>query len=229
MKAIPFDAMALVFWLSIVWLIIILINTIVWFHDQFSISSQTYFYSQYDSNWDSHSPLFDSLAWSWALWAWIWFMIKTQLRRYMTFVFKKTKFLWDITKSYKIREIVTWRSRVDLKNVKLKIVACNMENGQYVRWSGSNRRTVSFSNPIRAISLYDENIDFIPRWTDISDYFKWEVSFERMYKALYPEQMISSSHWLSVHWEVQLISAKFIDQELIWHWNSFKYEYFLKW
>ena len=228
-KAIPFDAMALVFGLSIVWLIIIAINTIVWFHDQFVNDAQTFFYSHYNSDWDSSSPLFNSLASSWALWAWVWFMIKTQLRRYMTFVFKKTKFLWDLAKNYKIREIVTWKSRVDLKNVKLKIVACNMENGQYVRWSGSNRRTVSFSTPIRAISLYDEEIDFIPRWTDISDYFKWEVSFEKMYKTLYPEQMISSSHWLSVHWEIQLILDKFIDQELIWNWKSFKYEHFLKW
>ena len=147
----------------------------------------------------------------------------------MTFVFKKAKFLWDTAKKYKVRDIVTWKSRVDLKNVELKIVACNMENGQYVRWSGSNRRTVSFSNPIRAISLFDEKIDFIPRNTDISDYFKWEVSFERMYKILYPKQMISHSHGISIHWEIQLIHDKFIDQELIWHWDFFKYEHFLKW
>ncbi len=229
MWAIPFDAMALIFWLSIFGAFIIMINTIVWFHDQFVWEAQTFFYSHYQSDWDSSSPLFNSLAWSWALWAWIWFMIKTQLRRYMTFVFRQTKFVWDKVKEYRLRNIVTWKSRVDLKNVEIRIVACNMEKGQYVRWSWSNRRTVSFTEPIRAISLHKEKIDFIPKNTDISDYLKGSVSFERMYKVLYPEQMISSTHGISVHWEVQLIHDKFIDQELIWDATFFKYEHFLKW
>jgi len=228
-KAIPFKAMIIVFWLSIIWSIIVLINTFVWFHDQFVSDAQTYFYSHYNSKWESSSPLFNSLASSWALWAGIWFMMKTQLRKYMTFVFKQKKFLWDKIKKYKLRDIVSWKSRVDLKNVEIRVVACNMENWQYVRWSGSHRRTVSFSEPIRAISLFNEKIDFIPRNRDIGDYLKWEVSFEKMYKVLYPEQMISSTHGLSVHFEVQLIHNKFIDQELIWDWKFFKYDHFLKW
>jgi len=229
LKAIPFDAMIFVFWLSIIGLIIIAINTFLGFHDQFVPDGQTFFYSHYDSDWDSNSPLFDSLASSWALWAWIWFMIKMQLRRYMTFIFKQTKFIWDRIKIYKLKNIITWKSRVDLKNVELRVVACNMEKWQYMRWSGSNRRTVSFSEPVRAISLFKEKIDFIPKNTDISDYLRWEVSFEKMYKVLYPEQMISSTHGLSVHFEVQLIHNKFIDQELIWDWKFFKYDHFLKW
>lgn len=229
LKAIPYDAMAIVFWLSIIWWIIILINTIVWVHDQFVMESQTYFYSHTSSDWENNYPLFNSLAWSWTLWAWIWFLIKSQLRRYMTFIFKKEKFLWDRKKSYKVRDIVTWKSKVDLENVRLKIVACNMEKGQYRRWSWTKSRTISFSEPIRVLSLYDEKIDFIAKNTDISEYFKWEVSFENMYKALYPEQVISSSHWITVYWEVQLIHNNFIDQELIWDFSFFKYEHFLKW
>lgn len=229
LKAIPFDAMAFVFGLSILWGIVIIINVIVWAHDQFVNDAQTYFYSHYNSDWESSSPLFNSLSTSWAIWAWIWFMIKSQLRRYMTFVFKKTKFLWDRIQKYRIKDIVTWKSRVDLKDVVLKIVACNMEKWQYKRWSWTKTRTVSFTNPVRAISLYEEKIDFIPKNTDISEYLKWEVSFENMYKTLYPEQIISSSHWLTIHFEVQLIHNKFIDQELIWNSNFFKYEHFLKW
>jgi len=104
-----------------------------------------------------------------------------------------------------------------------------MEKGQYKRWSWTKTRTVSFTNPVRAISLYDEQINFIPKNTNISEYFKWEVSFEKMYKSLYPEQEISSSHWLKIHWEVQLIHDNFIDQELIWDWSFFRYDHFLKW
>jgi hypothetical protein len=42
-------------------------------------------------------------------------------------------------------------------------------------------------------------------------------------------QMISSTHGLDIHWEVQLIHKEFIDQELIWDKKYFKYEDFLKW
>lgn len=229
LKAIPFDAMVLVFSLSILWWIVILVNTIIWIHDQLVSESQTYFYSHYDSDWDYSSPFFNSLATSWPLWAWIWFMIKTQLRRYMTFVFKKWKKIWDRIELYKIKDIITWKSRVDLKDIEIRVVACNMEKWQYEIWSWTKTRKISFSNPVRAVSLYNEKIDFIPKNTDICEYFKWEFSFEQMYKVLYPEQIISPTHWLTIHWEVQLIHDKFIDQELIWDSSFFKYEYFLKW
>ncbi len=229
LKAIPFQAMFFVLGLSIVWGLVILVNTIVWFHDQFTADGLTYFYSHYNSDWESNSPLFNSLASSWALWAWIWFMIKTQLRKYMTFKFKQIKFLWERNKKYKLKDIVTWKSKIDLKDIELRVVACNMEKWQYTRWSWSNRRTVSFSEPIRALLVYNEKIDFIPKKTDICEYIKWEFSFEKMYKRLYPEQKISNSHWLFIHWEVQLIHKKLIDQELIWKSESFRYNYFLEW
>ena len=142
---------------------------------------------------------------------------------------RKIKFLGTRDKKYKIRDIVKWKSRVDLKNIELRIVACNMEKGQYIRGSGSNRRTVSFVEPIRAVSLYSKKIDFIPRNVDVWEYLDWEVSFEKMYKSLYPEQRVSETHWLTVHWEIQLLHKKFIDQELIWDANYFIYKYFLQW
>lgn len=147
----------------------------------------------------------------------------------MTFFYKKIKFNWSKTEKFRIRDLVWGTSRVDLKNVELKVVACNMEKWQYTRWSWSNKRTVSFSEPFNAISLYDKKIDFIPMNTEISEYFKWDISFEEMYKVLYPEQMLWNNHWLKVHWEVQLIHNKFIDQELIWDSKKFKFENFIEW
>jgi len=228
-KAIPNDAKIYVFWLSIIWWIVILINMALWIHDQMVPDGQTFFYSHYDSDWDSNSPFFDALASSGALWAWIWALMKSQLRRYMKFFFKKWVKFWVKWKQYKLSEIVWWRSLVDLKDIKLRVVSGNLENGQYIRGSGSNRRTVSFSEPIRALVLHEEYVDFIPKRADISEYLKWSFSFDEMYKALYPEQMISSTHWLSVRWEVQLIHNKFIDQELVWDNKDFKFEDFLEW
>lgn len=228
-KAIPNDAKIAVFWLSIIWLVIIAVNTLLWIHDQFSPEQATLFYSHYNSDWESSSPLGSALMSSWAMWAWVWYMMKKQLRKYMTFFYKKIKFNWSKTEKFRIRDLVWGTSRVDLKNVELKVVACNMEKWQYTRWSWSNKRTVSFSEPFNAISLYDKKIDFIPMNTEISEYFKWDISFEEMYKVLYPEQMLWNNHWLKVHWEVQLIHNKFIDQELIWDSKKFKFENFIEW
>ena len=228
-KVIPTNAMFKVLWLSIIWSIIILINTFIWIHDQFVWEASTYFYSHYDSDWDSNSPLINSLLWSWILWIGIWKMMKTQLRRYMKFALNKIKFNEAIDNIYNIKDIIKWKSRVDLKNVELRIVACNIEKGQYKRWSWTTTRTVSFSEPLRAIIIYKKKIDLIPKKTDIREYLSWEFSFEEMYRTLYPEQKISNTHWIFVHWEIQLLHNKFIDQELIGDFSYFKYENFLQW
>ena len=155
----------------------------IWVHDQIVPDSQTFFYSHYDSDWDASSPFFDALLSSWALWSWIYFLMKKQLRRYMNFFFKRNLILWEINRKFRVSDIVGWKSLVDLKDIRLRIVAANIERWQYVRWSWSHRRTVSFSNPVRWVVLYDKNIDFIPKKTDISSYFKWDLSFKNMYKV----------------------------------------------
>lgn len=229
-KAIPNEAKIKVFWLSIIWAIIIVINTMIWFYDQMVPEYQTLFYSHYNSHWESSSPFMNSLYWSWALWAWIWLMLKTQLRKYMTFTFEKIDFLRDnIDKKYNLKNLLNWSSKIDLKDVEVRIVACNLEKGQYVIWDWSNRRTVSFKDPIRALVVCDKKIDFIPKWDNISEYLNQEFSFEKMYKQLYPEQIISSSHWLEIYIETQLIHNKLIDQELIIKSNKFNYKNFLQW
>ena len=228
-KAIPVESMIKFFGLSIIGGVIIIINMAVGIHDQLSPEYQTYFYSHRDSDWESSSPFINALVSSGALWVFVWKIMKKQLKKYMSFGIKKIKFLGKRNEKYKIKNIIKWRSRIDLKDVELRIVACNMEKGQYTRWSGSNRRTVSFSEPIRAVSLYSEKIEFIPKNVEVWEYLHWEVSFENMYDALYPEQKISQTHWLMVHWEIQLLHKKFIDQELIWDSSYFTYKHFLQW
>ena len=48
-----------------------------------------------------------------------------------------------------------------------------------------------------------------------------EVSFKPMFEGLYPRQMVSSSHGLDLVWEVQLIVADLVDQELIGNPDAF--------
>lgn len=227
LQAIPHKNKIQVFWLAIIWWIIMAVNALIWIHDQFVSESQTFLYSHTDSDWDSSSPLGNSLAASWVLWAWVWFLMKKQLRKYMSFAFRKFDFPTGKDAQIKIKELLTWKPLVDLQDTTLRIVAANIEKGQYVRGSWTKRRTVSFSNPVRWVVLYEEKIWLLPQKENISQFLKWEFSFEEMYHTLYPEQKTWSSHGVWVHWEVQLIHNTFIDQELIWPKHFLEYNNFL--
>ncbi|HCU86980.1 MAG TPA: hypothetical protein DGP39_05575 [Verrucomicrobiales bacterium] len=122
----------------------------------------------------------------------------------------------DITRNtcLPISQLVSGKSKIDLKNMTLRVVACNMEMGQYIRGSGSNRRTVSFEEPVRPIILYSERVSHIPARQEIGNHFPGEVDFGPMFKALYPPLEISKTHGLAVYWEVQLLHDEFIDHEL---------------
>lgn len=111
--------------------------------------------------------------------------------------------------------MLTWKSRVDLNNVTLKIVAANIEKGKYTRGSWTKTRTISFSHPTRAVEIFSKSYDYIPKEVEITEYLKWDVSFIEMYKHLYPELKTTWKHGIMVRWEVQLIHNKLIDQELI--------------
>ena len=129
---------------------------------------------------------------------------------------------------FKPGELLSGVSRVELRDVIVRIVACNMELGQYKRGSGSKERTVSFSHPVRAVILYDRRIALIPAGARVQDHFDGECAFASMFKALYPPQRVGESHGLSVHWEVQLIHDRLIDQEIVCDSGCFVWEDFLK-
>ena len=128
-----------------------------------------------------------------------------------------------------ISQLVSGKSEIDLKNMTLRVVACNMEMGQYIRGSGSNRRTVSFEEPVRPIILYSERVGHIPARQEIGNHFPGEVDFGPMFKALYPPLEISETHGLAVYWEVQLLHDEFIDHELKGPTDSIKVtDFFIK-
>lgn len=216
LKSISHADKVVVLSLFVVWAIVIAANMLLGIHDQMSPESMTYFYSHYDSDGDSSSPFLNALGINGWIGFTIWLMIKKFLRKYMRFSFKKISWKKRVRDhSYRISHLLKWKSRVDLKNVTLKIVAGNIEKGKYTRGSGTNKRTVSFSNPVRAVQLFSKKYNHIPKETEISDYLKGEVSFLKMYTNLYPELKSTNKHGLFVHWEVQLIHDKLIDQELI--------------
>jgi hypothetical protein len=228
LMAIPTENAILTIGLLVAGLILFVINLLIGIHDQVSPEYATWLYSHRDSDGDSNLPLGDALMGCGALGVAIWFAMRNQLRKYMTFRFKGTLRKVDRNSVVKVSDIIAGVSRVDLNKATLRIIACNMEKGQYVRGSGSNRRTVSFSEPSRAILLFSKKVNHIPKGQPVGSYFQDEFPFKPMFEALYPRQMITSTHGLDLCWEVQLILDDFVDQELHGNPDSFIQEDFYK-
>ncbi len=217
----------IVMMLALVGSLVIGINSLVGVHDQFAPDPAIWFYDHYDSDGKGEMPFAKSLAGSGAFGAAIWFAIRRQLRKYMTFELHDVP--GRICRGDRLRAgaLLRGRSRVTLENTILRVVACNMELGQYKRGSGTNERTVSFKEPVRAVVLYEQKIPRIAADVPVEQYFTGEISFEPMFRALYPPQMAGTSHGLSVHWEVQLINEDFVDQELIGPIDCFPWKDFV--
>ena len=117
-----------------------------------------------------------------------------------------------------ISQLISGKSEVDLKNMTLRVVACNMEKGQYWRrvtsGNSSRKETENFEKPVRPIILYSEKVSRIPAGQQIGAHFPGEVDFGPMFKTLYPPLDISKTHGLAVYWEVQLLNDEFRNHEL---------------
>ena len=200
--------------LLVIGAVVMVVNMMIGIHDEFSPKYATYFYSQVDSDGEYSSPIGKALGGCGVIGVAIWLAIKRQLRKYMTFRFRPISGRIDRETERNVSDLIHGNSRTDLKDITLRIVACNLEKGKYVRGSGSNRRTVSFSVPKRGVLLYSKKVELIPKNHPVEQYFQDPVSFEPMFKALYPPNIVSKSHGLFVYWEIQLIHNEFVDQEL---------------
>jgi len=143
-----------------------------------------------------------------------WYLIKGMLRQYMTFTFNQLPNRIDRSTAIPVKKLVSGISRCDLHNVVLRVVACNVEKGKYVRGRGSSREVIKFKNPVRCVLLHEQPVDMIPKNVPVENYFEGIVDFGAMFDVLYPPYMIGSVHGIDVHWEVQLLHDELVDQEL---------------
>ena len=226
LKAIPIESQFVTILLLVVGCVVIAVNTAIGIHDQISPEELTWIYSHVQADGDGSFPLGKSLAASGSLGTAIWFLMRGRLRKYMQFNLKKLPPIRR-NSSYSVGDVVRGRSRVPLRDVTLRVVACNMELGQYKRGSGTSVRTVSFKEPIRGVILYETTVEHIPARVPIAPYFDGSVDFGPMFAALYPP-FTALTHGLEVHWEVQLLHPEFVDQELVGPTDGFHYADFLE-
>ena len=214
--------------LGLVGLVVIAVINIVGIHDQFSAEGQQYLLSRVDSDGDAQSPFVAALGASGVAGWVIWTLIKAQLRKYMHL--EKRPIAGGLVPGLVCRagDLFYGKSRIDLKNIKLRVVACNQEKGQRIEGHGSNTRTVSFSNPVQGLLIYEKHIDHIAAGDSVERWFPEEVYFDRIFNNLLPPMMISSTHGLDLYWEIQLIHNELVDQELIGNVHKLKIQDFLE-
>lgn len=227
LQAIPAESRLKTLILAAVGAVVVLFNMALGLHDEFVPEERTYFYDHRDSDGDSESPFFKALMGSGAAGAGIWALIRRQLKKYMVFELRNVPPEIRYGDTLRVSELIRGGARVPLENTTLRIVACNMECGQYVRGSGTDRRTVSFRNPARAVVLYEKHVPHIPAGSPVETHYDGEVRFEAMFEALYPPYRVSSSHGIEVHWEIQLLHPELVDQELSPSASAFAAEDFL--
>ncbi len=227
-KAIPHINRLITIVLVCVGVIVIAVNSWIGWHDENVPAGNTYFYRKYDSDGDKRSPLVKSLMASGTVGAMIAAAIRTQLQKYMRFDVKRLPDTIRFDDRIPVRDLITGRSHIPLSDIAVRIVACNFEKGQYKRGTGSQERTVSFNLPVRAVLLYEKKIEFVPPKKAVEDYLDGEIDFSSMFRALYPPQNVSSTHGLTVHWEVQLIHHELVDQEIVCPSEIFRWEDFRK-
>ena len=228
LEVIPFHNQIITLVLMLIGAVVVTIINIVGAHDQFCIDGQQYLMSRTDSDGDPQSPVLVALGASGAFGAAIWMLIKAQLRRYMHL--EKRPIAGGLVPGLVCRagDLFYGKSRIDLENIKLRVVACNQEKGQRIEGHGSNRRTVSFSNPVQGLLIYEKHIDHIAAGDSVERWFPEEIYFDRIYNNLLPPMMISSTHGLDLYWEIQLIHNELVDQELIGKVHKLKIQDFLE-
>ena len=205
--------------------LLVLGNMLLGLHDEFTPEAQTLFYDHSGSD-GSESPLMKALMGSGALGAAVWFALRAQLRRYMRFELKKHPPLRRGLR-LPLSELIEAESRVPLKGACIRVVAGNREKGQYRRKSKDKDETRSFTQPVSAVVVFERTFNLLPANVPLATYFNDLVEFDRLFDALLPPLAIGSNHGIDVVWEVQLLHAQFVDQELVGDSDGLRYEDFL--
>ncbi|AVP96554.1 hypothetical protein C7S18_04770 [Ahniella affigens] len=211
--AIPLRNKILVLGLLVIGGLLALVNAAIGVHDELVPEAATVFYDHHGSD-GSESPIMKSLAGSGGLSVTLWLIIRAQLRRYMHIKMKDGQQLPYRGLTVSIGDMLEGVSRVPLEKITIRVVAVNLEKGQYKRGSGTKERTISFSTPKHGVILFEQFIPYVPARMPLQHYVQGYVDFTPMFDCLYPPIDASSSHGLAVDWEVQLLHPLFVDQEL---------------
>ncbi|MFM8413952.1 MAG: hypothetical protein ACKOCX_04420, partial [Planctomycetota bacterium] len=214
-RAIPLHRKAAVVVLLATGAVVIACNTALGLRDELAPAGSHFVYSKRDTDGDAQSPLGQSLLLSGATGTAIWFALRRQLRSYTTFRLERLPGTIGRETVLAIDEIVRGRPVVDLEDITVRVVACNLEKGSYTRGSGSNTRVINFAEPVAAVLLFEQLLPLVHRGQPLEASLSGSVRFGPVFDLLHPPCEVSKTHGLILQWEVQLLHDRFVDHELI--------------
>lgn len=213
--AIPPQARLIVLLLMLIGGPVILVNLAIGARDQFVPESQTWLYDHRNSDGESESPLVKALTGSGGLGAMIWMAMQAQLRRYMRFSAQPPAQALSRSLCVKPGELIHGSADVDLRDCEVRLVAYNLEKGQYRVKKKNSTETRSFEDPGHAVLLYQQRLPFVAAGVDIGECLAGEVEFGVVFDGLYPPEAINATHGLGIALEAQLLHPDFVDQEVV--------------
>lgn len=142
---------------------------------------------------------------------------RRQLPDYLTLILTPPPGGFRRGERYRLGDHFSAVSQVDLHDVCLRIVACNLERGRYHRrrGAGSNQRNVivSFEEPVRGVQLLQVSLPAVSAGEDLATRCEHPLDFTPLFDALYPEQTPDPAYGLALRCEVQLIHMDYVDKK----------------
>jgi hypothetical protein len=113
-----------------------------------------------------------------------------------------------------VRNVVRGRARVPLEDCVLRVVAFNREKGQVKQRSKDKTEIREFAEIVRAVVLFEQRLPHVPANAQLGEWIEGEVDFAPLFTRLHPPVTIGPHHGIDIRWEVQLLHADFVDQEV---------------
>ena len=115
---------------------------------------------------------------------------------------------------YRLSDFLEATSSTNLQDVTLRLVVANQECGQYWRGSGTDRRRVTFSQPSRALVLFEKTTAVVFKRADIETYFNDRFDLDQAFDGMVPHSMISDTHGVKFVAVIQIMVGDLADTTL---------------
>jgi hypothetical protein len=214
--AIPWRNRLMAIALLVVGIPLVLANAVLGWYDQTAPQGATIFYDHRDSDGESQSPLVNALMASGGIGFALWLALRAQLRRYMDIEVLGSRVPKRIEPDtrLKVQDIVRGKARVPLHDCVFRVVAFNRERGQYKHRSKDKTEIREFAEIARAVVLHEQRLPHVPAESPLAQWLDGEVDFTRLFTRLHPPTSMGAHHGIDIRWEVQLVHAQFVDQEV---------------
>ena len=119
-------------------------------------------------------------------------------------------------KTYSLAEVMDGEVEIDIEDALFRIVCCNRERYQYLMTQSNSRDWISMHRDFNGHVIYERKVSRIAAGSRLADYLpkQHDISFDVMFRNLYPQALVSKNYGVSIYWEIQVIHDELVDLEI---------------